>query len=77
VRNPLVPVARLIMKFSSLALLVLSPVIALATKVSRDGKCGGNNGFTCLGSCTFAPSIHQNLTNEVKAYGDCCSQYGW
>ncbi|OAL43995.1 hypothetical protein IQ07DRAFT_636746 [Pyrenochaeta sp. DS3sAY3a] len=34
---------------------------ASTTTVSKDGTCGGTNGYTCLRS----------------TFGNCCSQYGW
>ncbi|PVH92943.1 carbohydrate-binding module family 18 [Periconia macrospinosa] len=38
-----------------------TPRPTATAKVSMDGTCGGNNGYTCAGS----------------SFGDCCSQYGW
>ncbi|KAH8732274.1 hypothetical protein GQ44DRAFT_602887 [Phaeosphaeriaceae sp. PMI808] len=40
---------------------VSSATPSATPKISTDGTCAGNNGFTCIGS----------------GFGNCCSQYGW
>jgi hypothetical protein len=46
------------MRSSALLLIVLAPTGILSYRVSRDATCGGQKGYTCLGS----------------AWGDCCSK---
>jgi hypothetical protein len=50
--------------------------------VSKDGRCGGAKGQTCLGS--ELTTVHQALLEPAAdftplsgAFGDCCSQYDY
>jgi hypothetical protein len=56
------PAPTLSMKLSTFTLVVLSPVVALAPRTSRDGTCGGDEGFTCLNSGKSSTSLHDKTS---------------
>lgn len=49
----------------------------IGQKISRDGKCSGSSGATCLGSefgncCRYVYDVHDNgLANKRSQYGYC------